>query len=51
MSIAFWVGPQEVQCILAKGGSNSLIHGAAQMSLGDMQELFGPNVPIEFVDP
>ena len=51
VSITFWVGPQEVQCILAKGGSNSLIHGAAQMSLGDMQELFGPNVPIEFVDP
>lgn len=45
-SIAFWVGPQEVQRVLAEGRSNGLVHGAAQVSLGDVQELLGPNVPI-----
>lgn len=51
MRIGFWVGPQEIQRILTEGRSNSLVHGSAQMSLGDVQELLGPNVPIEFVDP
>lgn len=51
MSIAFWVGPQKVQRILTEGGSNGLVHGSAQVSLGDVQELLGPNVPIEFVYP
>lgn len=51
MSIGFWVGPQEVQRILAEGRSNGLVHGAAQVSLGDVQKLLGPNVPIKFIDP
>lgn len=51
MRVAFWVGPQKVQRFLAEGRSNGLVHGSAQVSLGDMQELLGPNVPIEFVDP
>lgn len=51
MSIGFWVGPQEVQGVLAEGRSNSLVHGSAQLSLGNVQEFLGPNVPIEFVDP
>ncbi len=51
MSISFWVGPQEVQPLLTESGSDGLVHSTAQVSLRDVQEILGPYVPIELIDP